>query len=478
LGRLCDFLEDVAVTRWLKWIAFLAVVAALGTAALSLFGSEHRPPGDRPNIVFIVADDQRWDTLWAMPTVRSRLARRGIRFTNGFVVNSVCCPSRASILTGQYSHSNGVYRNSSPQGGFASFDDSSTVATWLQDAGYRTALIGKYLNGYERAQGNTYVPPGWDRWVAFADRTRYYRYVLNVDGRPERHGGAPDDYSTDVLAEHAVGFIRETEGPFFLLFTPWAPHAVGIAPPRHERKFLHLPPWRPSNYDEADVTDKPRWVRRLPRFTSEERAGLDEKRINMLRTLPALDEAVGKLLDGLQETGRLSNTLVVYTSDNGYSWGEHRWVNKQTPYEHDIRVPFVVRYDPLVSDPDTDPRFVLNIDLAATAADLARVDAPDVDGRSLLPVLGPTKGPWRQDFLIEHLKGDYPAVPTYCALRNERFTYVEYATGEEELYDLRGDPDQLQNALRAPELRSILPRLRARLAELCLPPPPGLRLRS
>lgn len=467
--------------RWLKWIAFLGLVAVLGTAAYLLFGSEDRPavdrsPADRPNIVFIVADDQRWDTMWAMPTVRSRLARRGTRFTNGFVVNSLCCPSRASILTGQYSHSNGVYRNNPPHGGFETFDDTSTVATWLQKAGYRTALIGKYLNGYERAQGNAYVPPGWDRWVAFADRTRYYEYTLNVDGRLERHGNEPDDYSTDVLADQAVAFIRDTEGPIFLLFTPWAPHSMGIPPPRHEGTFPRLPVWRPANYDEPDVSDKPEWVRRLPRFTPDERTLLDEKRINMLRTLPALDQAVDKVLDALQETGRLSNTLVVYTSDNGYSWGEHRWVNKQTAYEHDIRVPFVVRYDPLGSDPRTDPRFVLNVDLAPTAAQLAGVDPPDLDGRSLVPVLESTRGPWRQDFLIEHLQGDYPLVPTYCALRTTRFTYVAYVTGEEELYDLRRDPLQLQNALRAPELRSALTRLRARLAELCAPPPPGLRV--
>lgn len=457
-------------------MAVFAGAAGLGVAALALFLTDDRPAGRGPNIVFIVADDQRWDTLWAMPQVRARVGRQGIRFQNGFVVNSVCCPSRASILTGQYSHSTGVYRNMPPQGGFQSFDDSVTVATSLQAAGYRTAHIGKYLNGYEQPGGNRYIPPGWDHWVVFADRTRYYRYTLNINGELEGHGRTAEDYSTDVLADHAVRFIRETEGPLFLTFTPWAPHSVGFPAPRHEDRFGDLEPWRPPSYAEADVGDKPAWVRRLPEFSPDEEAELDEKRLRMLQTLPALDEAVGKLLDVLEETGRLRNTLIVYTSDNGYAWGEHRWVNKQTPYEHDIRVPFLIRYDAMVSAPRMDDRFVLNIDLAPTAAELAGADLPDVDGQSLVPLLRSSGGTWRNDFLIEHLAGDYPPIPTYCALRTRRYTYVLYATGEEELYDLVRDPDQLRNLRAEPPLRDVASRLRERLRELCEPPPEGLDL--
>lgn len=460
--------------RLLTWVAVLAVGAVMAIAAARLFAGDEPPDGDRPNVIFIVADDQRWDSLWAMPTVRTQLARKGVRFTNGFVVNSVCCPSRASILTGQYSHSHGVYRNEPPNGGFSSFDDSSTVATWLQDAGYETALVGKYLNGYERPGGNPYVPPGWSRWVAFADRTRYYHYTLNVDGRFETHRQGPADYSTDVLAEQAVRFIHEAEGPLFLYFATWAPHPVGIPAPRHDGMFRDLEPWRPPNYDEADVSDKPAWIRHRARFTPEERSELDAKRVGMLQTLPALDEAVGALLDALEETGRLSNSLIVYMSDNGFSWGEHRWVNKQTPYEHDIRVPFLVRYDAVVTDPRRDSRFVLNIDLAPTAAELAGVDAPGSDGQSLMPLLRSRGEDWRQDFLIEHLKGDFPTVPTYCALRTQRYTYVLYSTGEEELYDIQRDPYQLRNAARDHTLESVLSRLRARLGELCDPPPSGI----
>jgi N-acetylglucosamine-6-sulfatase len=448
-------------------------VAAVAVGWLLLWRQSNPRAGDPPSIVLILTDDQRWDTLGPMPTVRRELAGRGVSFTNGFVVNSVCCPSRASVLTGRYSHSTDVYKNNPPHGGMQSFDDSSTVATWLHDAGYRTALIGKYLNGYGTVADDGYVPPGWDRWVGMV-RTRYYHWSASIDGELRWYGDRPEDYSTTVLAGFAERFIRRTDGPLFLHYSPWAPHVVGEPAPGDEELFEGLDPWRPPSYGEIDVSDKPEWVRRIPPMDAEQRSFVDDRRRGQLETLPATDRAVAAILDALADTGRLANTLVVFTSDNGFTWGEHRWWNKQTAYEESIRVPFAVRWDEAIRVPREDDHLVLNIDLAPTFADAAGVDAPEVDGVSLLPLLAsPTSG-WRDDFLIEHLVGDFPQVPTYCAVRDRRYLYVWYATDEQELYDLEKDPHQLENVASLPGSRPTVLSLRQRLRDLCRPPPPDL----
>ena len=191
------------------------VVALIGLTAIPASIAQLRPTTSErppPNVIVVISDDQRWDALGAIPEVQRRIGERGVTFTNGYVVNPACCPSRSSILTGQYSHSTGVWRNHGKRGGFAAFDDSSTIATWLDDSGYETGLYGKYLNGYLH---DTYVPPGWDRWMAFTgQRSRstgnYYDYDLNVDGQIVHHAHEPDDYSTDLLANEAVRFVSST----------------------------------------------------------------------------------------------------------------------------------------------------------------------------------------------------------------------------------------------------------------------------
>ncbi|MGQ0668307.1 MAG: sulfatase family protein [Actinomycetota bacterium] len=430
---------------------------------------------ERPSIVLIVTDDQRHDTLWAMPEVRQRLIRSGIRFRNAFVVNPLCCPSRASILTGQYSHTTGVYRNVGEHGGFDDFRDDSTIATWLQDAGYRTALIGKYLNGYADTD---YIPPGWDRWAALERAPGYYYdYNLNLDGELIRYGASPNDYSTDVLADLAVSFIEETEGPLLLYFAPHAPHGPPEPVPRHETALSDLPPARPPSFNERNVSDKPIFVRSHPVMDAAAVGEIDEYRRGQFRSLLPVDEAIGRILDALQETGRLQNTLVVFTSDNGEFWGEHRLDGKQAPYEEAIRVPFVVRYDALVERPHEDGRFVLNVDLAPTFAELARIAAPGAEGRSLLPLVQGARPQWRADFLLEHLATEDVLVPPdYCAVRTKRYLYVVYGTGERELYDLTQDPSELVNRAADPALQPAREVLHRRMRELCQPPPPGFAL--
>jgi N-acetylglucosamine-6-sulfatase len=427
---------------------------------------------DRPNIVLILTDDQRWDTLWAMPKVRADLVDHGVTFDNGFVVNSLCCPSRTSILTGTYSHSTGVYTNEPPYGGFQAFHgDHSTIATWLQAAGYKTALVGKYLNQYQMLH---YVPPGWDHWFAFAN-VGYYGYTMNRNGRFQSYGSKPSDYSTDVLASDAESFIAGADPakPLLLYFAPHAPHTPVIPAPKYAHAFSDLPPWRPPNFDEQDVSTKPEWVRRLARFGADEDRKIDDVRLGMLRTLLSVDDAVDGIVQMLAATGRLSNTMLVFMSDNGYAWGEHRWVGKQDAYEESIRVPYVVRYDPLTGTPRTDRHLVTNIDLAPTFASVAGVPAPGVEGRSLLPLLTSPDAPWRHEFLIEHeaLADSYP-ITTFCAVRTDRYLYVDYASHEEELYDVSADPYELVNMVDDPGHAGVLNDLRDQVRTLCRPPPP------
>jgi N-acetylglucosamine-6-sulfatase len=432
------------------------------------------PSGKLPDIVLLLTDDQRWDTLWTMPVVRTRLADRGVEFLNAFASNPVCCPSRATLLTGTYSHTNGVFRNQPPDGGFESFDDSSTVATWLSSAGYRTALIGKYLNGYSEERV-AYVPPGWDRWFAYASGNgngSFYEDTLSVDGSPMMTGHGPEDYTTRLLADEAVAFIEETHvaTPLFLYFSVKAPHKPAIPAPGDRNLFQSLAPYRPPSFNELDVSDKPGYMRKLERLTEAEIEEIDDLRKDQARTLVDVDRAVGRILDALEATGRLQTTLVAFTSDNGYLLGEHRRDAKSVPYEESIRVPMVIRFDAMDIAPRTDPRLVMNADLAPTFAAAAGLQAVGVDGANLLPVVSSPGGPWRADFLIEHVG----AGATYCGVRSERFVYVVYSTEEEELYDLSADPYQLDNVAGDPKFSGVVEEQRARLHELCNPPPPGV----
>ena len=390
-------------------------------------------------------------------------------------MNPLCCPSRSSILTGNYSHTTGVYRETPPFGAFQSFRDGSTIATWLHGEGYTTGLFGKYIDAYQHAALTGYVPPGWDRWAAFV-RSRYLDYKLTIDGHIQAYGDDASDYSTNVLGSLAERFIRDTPGPIFVEYAPAAPHAPAISETRFQGAFVDLPPWRPSSYDEPDVSDKPSYIRDLPPLSSDVRSAVDAFRQNQYRTLQSVDSQVEALVGALRDTGRLSDTLIVFTSDNGISWGEHRWVKKEVPYEESIRVPLVVRYDPLTAADAgaTSPALALNIDIAPTIAAVAGVPA-STDGRSLLPVLGGRAAGWRTRFLIEHMEGSNP-VPTYCAVRTDRYLYARYATGERELYDLQADPFELTNV--ANQNPTLSDELQGDLNPLCDPAPPGYHPRE
>jgi N-acetylglucosamine-6-sulfatase len=361
-------------------------------------------------------------------------------------------------------------------GGFPSFHDRTTIATVLHGAGYRTALIGKYLNAYRAAAHAGYVPPGWDRWFAFAgDNGHYYSYDVTDNGRIRHFGSRPADYSTNVLANQAVGFIRNTRGPLFLYFTPSAPHLPAIPAPQDRTAFsAHRFGW-PPNFNEQDVSDKPTWVRTAPLRPA---GYVASNRLRQYRTLLAVDRAVARIVRALRDTGRLSTTFIAFMGDNGFLWGEHRLGDKRAVYEESIRVPLVIRYDPLTRSARTDDHLVLNMDLAPTWAALAGRLMSGANGHSLLPLLRSSSARWRTQFLVEHLK-DVEADPitrsdpTYCAIRTKVFKYVVYQTREQELYRLTTDRYELHNLAHRPLFRDRMLSLRHRLNLMCRPRPPG-----
>jgi arylsulfatase A-like enzyme len=458
--------------RWASAVA--TATGALLLAGLAL-AAPRQPPaaGARPNVVLILSDDERFDTLDAMPNVRRLLAAHGVTFRNAFVTTSECCPSRASILTGRYSHDTGVIGNFGPSS-YPQFDERSNLAVWLHDAGYETALVGKYLNDYT-VYGHHHVPPGWSDWVAMDTRPeeKYYDYTLNVNGRLVRHGVDSSDYSTDVLAGKAIDFVRRARKPFFLYFAPVAPHLPALPADRDLGAPLTLPRPRPD-FDERDLSDKP-WRRIYRRLYSQGAIGYLDREIEgrQLLSLRELDRQVGALVRALRAKGVLDNTIVLFASDNGFLWGEHRLGGKLWPYEESIRVPLVVRVPWPYMWGRVDDHVALNIDLASTIAELAGV-TPELrqDGRSLVPLLRGASPPWRHDFVEEYLgesRYEDGGPPPFRALRTTRWLWVEYRNGWRELYDLRRDPYELRNVASDPARATLERALARRLHRLSAP---------
>lgn len=464
---------------------FLIATPATAKPGLKAQGA----PSQQPNIVLVLTDDQTIDSLWAMPNVRATLARKGVTIRNAIISDPLCCPSRASILTGRFAGGHGVWGNFKPYA-WRSFHDGGledhTVAKALQSAGYHTGLFGKYLNGYNLADG--FVPKGWDRWFAFDEpNAKYYDYdivELDADGQVHRRsfGSTSPEYSTSVIGRQAVWFIRHTPAsqPLFLYAAVAAPHADSIPAPGDEGAFDGHEWVHSASFDEKNVGDKPRYIRRLPRLTPKQIAKYDLKRQRAAESLIGVDRLVGDLVTTLREEGRLSNTMFVFMSDNGLLLGTHRWGYKVVPYEESIRVPMIVRFDPLLRNTpregSTSAALVANVDLAPTWASIANtsLDQP-ADGSSFRRLLAGGAGR-RTDVLLESMRYVHPdgtVVPSYCGLRTRDRVYVRYATGEQELYRLDKDPLQLRNLARQhpPALRA----LKARTRELCVPVPPGFQ---
>ncbi len=487
------------------------------------------PKQPRPNMLVIEADDMRWDDLRWMPNVRRLLQRRGLTFENSFAPYPLCCPSRASFLTGRYAHNHHVYSHDEPFG-FASFRDRLTIATVLQKAGYRTALVGKYLNGYgvqpRRPGGESsllYQPPGWTQWYAGSDRNggtyNYFNPVQNINGRIHSFPGA---YSTDVTAAQTRGLVTrfgQRKAPWFVWWTPIAPHhgapvelddplptartngetTTWVTPARpdwvkghFDRRITHGSGTPPVESAEEDVSDKPRYLRRQPELTLAERDALTRVTRQRAESMLALDVQIGHTISRLSASGQLRNTLVLFTSDNGYYLGEHRKrQGKINLHEPSLRVPLIIagpgvprgrRYDP-----------VTTVDLAPTLASYAGTRMPRADGVDLTSVITDGDRGWDRAVVTEGMmpEGRYaelhrlgPSPLNTRGLRLGRWKLTRYSTGENELYDLKTDPLELMNLARSKrhaEVRSGMKRLFRRYqdcrADECrVPLPPGWRL--
>ncbi|MFI6920319.1 sulfatase [Nonomuraea spiralis] len=422
----------------------------------------------RPNIVFVMADDLESGTLPYFPTITSELVAKGMSFDRFFVTNSWCCPSRTSILRSQYVHSHGVLTNTAPEGGFDRFHsldlERSTVGTWMQQAGYRTALMGKFLNHYPGATANAaYVPPGWNEWdVPVRKLYEEYGYRLNENGDLYDYGWGEQDYLSDVLAAKARDFITGTDEPFFLYLTPIGPHNPSNPAIRHVTDLPEVLAPRTPSFNQPDVSKEPLWLRSLPLMTPEDVGRVDERHRRRLRSMLGVDDLVRSVVDALRDSGKLDNTYIVFTSDNGFHLGTHRLTQgKTTPFEEAIKVPFVVR-GPGIRPGSTIGQLGATVDIAPTIAELGGAVVPDfAEGRSLVSLLhGKPPAQWRKNVLVEFNRplnrssGAQTPVPAYQALRTERYTYVKYDTGERQLYDLTVDPYQLDNlaATAAPAL--------------------------
>ena len=424
-----------------------------------------------PNILFILTDDldDGSESIAHMENLRSLITNRGMTLENAYVTQSLCCPSRASILRGQYPHNTGVTSNREED--YADFVSSgreaSTFATWIHDAGYQTAYFGKYLNGYD----TTRIPPGWDRW--FSDIGRSEDQQFNDQGTPVTFD--PDRHLfEDVLRDKTLEWLKDRDGskPFLAVISTHAPHGPAIPAPRHANLFPSADLPKPPSFNEAQVSDKNEWVRQVPLLSRDQIWAMEHLYLNRLRVMEGVDEMLEAVISQLRAQGELNNTYIFFSSDNGFHMGQHRFTQgKETAYEEDIAVPLIVRGPGVPADVSRQ-QLVLNQDLAPTFADIAGASVPNfVDGRSFLAVLGDSPpDAWRTGFLVRAQATDnrqllMPPMPTNIALRTARYEYIDYPRGKDELYDMDRDPYQIDN-IQSSAPTDVLAQIRAQLKSL------------
>ena len=426
------------------------------------------PNVERPNMLLVLVDDldALLGTTDTMPRLKKHLTEQGTSLGQFITPTPVCCPSRVSFLTGQYTHNHQVYMNTSPEGSFKKFNllgsEASTIATWLSAAGYHTGFMGKYMNEYPFPDNKTYVPAGWDEWYSPAKGKPYtgFEYTMNENGSLVDYFD-PSQYITDVLSDKADDFIRRAtsgEEPFFLQVSTYAPHEPYTPAPRHTDTFADIQAPRTPSFNAEDVSDKPSDIRYNPLLSEAEIQDIDNVHRLRVQSMQAVDEMIERLVNTLDELDLLDSTYIFFISDNGFHLGQHRMKpGKAHQYEEDIRVPFIVRGPGIPARATVDEYLTANIDFPPTIAELAGVIPPEyVDGRSLVPLLKNTPPPadeWRQAVQIEffghQLNEDDAVSPWYLGLRTNDHLYVEHSEGMTELYDLHADPNQLNNL--APE---------------------------
>lgn len=457
----------------------LRVLIALAVWLLPAAIVAGQPQPAKPrNVVFILSDDHRYDFMSFMKSAPpfletpnlDRMAKQGAHLQNAFVTTSLCSPSRASILTGQYAHRHGIVDNTSPI-------PTGTVffPQHLQRAGYRTAYVGKWHMG----EVDDVPQPGFDHWVSFRGQGVYRDPLLNINGERQKVQG----YTTDILTDQALEWLKRgtadaANRPFFLYLSHKAVHAEFEPAPRHAGRYAKEPiPYPPTMADtEANYRTKPRWV-------NEQRYSwhgvehmyhgatqFDQLYRDYCETLLALDESVGRVLDYLETSGLASSTLVIYMGDNGFLLGEHGLIDKRNAYEESIRVPMLAYAPGLIAPGTTLAQVVRNVDVAPTVLDLMHVEVPKtMDGRSFLPLLGGATPPWEGELLYEYYwEYAFPHTPTTLALRGDRYKFIYYpgVWDLQEFYDLELDPREQQNLIDAPGHAKRIEQMRQRLWDL------------
>ena len=486
-----------------------AVAAAIGVGGTLARSGDAAGGGAsaRPNVILLLTDDQAAHEMRALPRTRRLIGRRGVTFRRNYVSFPVCCPSRVSFLTGRYMHNHGVEGNRGKLGGRRRFHDldgeAETLPVWLNRAGYYTVHLGKYLNGYPPKDPN--VPRGWDEWYGktsqYNERSPgyriYYDYDLFEKPRPGaqpklvHYGARPRAYQTDVLRRKALDVIERMGGtgmsPFYMALNFSAPHAPFVPAPRHRGSYRGARLPRLDAFNERDISDKPRFLRRQARGLIPASQLRITKRARRLRLeqLRSVDEAIGAIVRALRRRGLLRRTYLVFTSDNGAFWGEHRISEgKYLPYEPSARVPLLIR-GPGIPRGRRSSELVSNVDFAPTVLQLSGAAAPGgfaIDGRSMLPFMRHPRRRSKRPILLEGEQGpslsplsgleQEPAArmatptltkaPAYRAVRSARYLYVRYETGDVELYDMKRDPQQLRSRHRSHRYRQV----RRRLARL------------
>ena len=456
-------------TSVLFTLALLATLTACGSSS-----SKAAPPTGsvtgKPNIVFVLTDDLATNLVQYMPHVLS-LEKTGTSFSNYNVTDSLCCPSRSSIFSGKVPHDTGVFTNSGPDGGFTTFhskgEEQDTFATALQKAGYHTAMMGKYLNGYQPDANlggpSPYVPPGWNEWDVAGNGYPEFNYDLNQDHKVVHYGNQPSDYLTDVLGGKASSFISSSakaRQPFMLEVATFAPHAPYTPAPQDANSFPGLKAPQTGAYDTLP-SNAPAWLASRTPLTPKEQSMIDTAFRKRVQAVQAVDRMIAQLQSTLARAGVAGNTDVVFSSDNGYHMGEYRLTpGKMTAFDTDVRVPLVIS-GPGVKAGRSVSVPTQNIDLCPTFENIGGTVVPSgVDGHSLTALLAGDSIPgWRTAGLVEHhgpdnnpTDPDHPRKhggnpPSYEALRTATYTYVEYADGSKEYYDRVTDPNELHNTV-------------------------------
>lgn len=458
------------IRRSLKVLALLFFLVLV--AGGFLFEEKRADAVVNKNIVVVLTDDQRWDTLWVMDKVNQRLVDHGVTFLNAFITTPICCPARASLYSGGYFPKNTrVLTNNLENGGVLRYHDLNTIATLLQQNGYKTALIGKYLNGYDNKMAPI-VPPGWDKFVALKDDSDWNNFSV-ITGSSTYNATSTGteiqitQYMTDYLRDQALAFIDQHNAvPFVVFVNTKAPHAPATPASGDENLFSNFENDAPS-VGENNLNDKPQWVKDAADEDDPNPFARDQ-----LRSLQAVDRLVNQLWQKINFYNLVTKTHFVYTSDNGFLWGEHGLQRKAKAYEESIRVPLVIRSPEVVVKPSTTTLDVaVNLDLGATILRWGGVSTT-TDGLDLGPILtnqaSTSTWPRETGIIFQHYgqeDSERYSPPLWLAWRTKLYKLVEYpTTGEKEFYDLTNDPYEMQSKHNDANFQSLISEYSANIA--------------